>query len=170
MEFAMREKYLNATPRFVPLKPSNDVDGGDDDSILIEGHKPLVPDAVYTAKFTGWDTAIMFARAPKVFLKFEVVAEATEYNRVRLIRPYRVRRLTSRPGPNGKFVLSAGGDLYRTLAKLLDTRARPDRISLRPLRHMLFRVYTRTVDHDRNGAQLPDVARYSVIAEIEDGS
>ena len=41
-------------------------------------------------------------------------ANPVEYDGVRLIRPYRVRRLIGRPGPNGKFVLSAGGDLYRT--------------------------------------------------------
>ena len=97
------------------------------------------------------------------------MVEPVEYDGVRLVRPYRVSRLNGKPGPNGKLVLAAGGDLYRTLAKLLDTRARPDRISLRPLRHMLLRVRTRTVDIDRNGARLPEGARYSVIDDIEDG-
>lgn len=166
----MRTKDINATARIVPLKPRSDTDdGGDDDSIQIEGHKPLLPDGVYIAKFIGWHTAIMFARAYKVFLKFEVVGESPEFAGVHLIRPYRVLRLNGRPGPNGKFAASAGGDLYRTLVKLLHVRARPDRISLRPLRHMLFRVRTRTVDRDSNGTQLPDAARYSVIADIDDG-
>jgi len=109
----------------------------DDDSIVVEGHKALVPDGIYQAKYIGHDTAIMFGRAPKVFLKFEVVAG--EYNGARLMRPYRARRLTSRPGPHGRFALSAGGDLYRTLAKLLDTRARPDRISFLPAASLVGR-------------------------------
>lgn len=166
----MRHDKSIASSRVIPIKPRGDVhDGADDDSILIEGRMALVPDGIYQAKYIGHDTVVLFGRAGKVFLKFEVVGESTEYLGVHLIRPYRVRRLIGRSGPNGGFVLSAGGDLYRTLAKLLDTRARPDRISLRPLRHMLFRVRTRTVDHDRNGTRLPDAARYSVIADIDDG-
>ena len=161
----MRSEKHTASPRVVPLKPRSDAD----DEMVVEGQLALVPDGVYEAKYIGHDTAILFAHAPKVFLKFEVVGNSAGYSGVRLIRPYRVRELTGKPGPNGKFVLSAGGDLYRTLVKLFDTRVRPDRISLGPLRHMLFRVRTRTVDHDRKGTRLPEAARYSVIADIEDG-
>lgn len=166
----MRTGKHTASPRVIPLKQRGDAgDEVDDDSMVVEGHKARVRDGVYQAKYVGHDTAILFAHAPKVFLKFEVVGESGQYDGVRLIRPYRVRRLIGRPGPNGKFVLSAGGDLYRMLAKLLDARARPDRISLRPLRHMLFRVRTRTVDRDRSGTRLAEAAQYSVIADIEDG-
>ena len=165
----MRYRKHTASPRFVPLNAQGGVDDGIDDEMAVEGHIALVPDGVYQAKYLGHDTAIMFARAPKVFLKFEIVGESSEYDGVCLIRPYRVRRLIGRPGPSGKFVASAGGDFYRALAKLLDTRARPDRISLRPLRQMLFRVRTRTVDRDRNGTRLAAAVRYSVIADIEDG-
>jgi len=163
-----QDKFIAPSPA-IPLKPRGSIgDDADDDSIVVEGHKALVPDGIYQARYIGHDTAIMFGRASKVFLKFEVVGES-EYPGVRLIRPYRVLRLVGKPGPDGKFVLSASGDLYRTLAHLLDTRTRPDRISLRPLRHMLFRVRTRTVDHDRNGIRLPVAARYSVITDVEDG-
>ncbi len=166
----MRNPKLTASPRVVPLKQRGDAgDEDDDDSMVVEDHKAIVPDAWYQAKFIGYDTAILFRSACKIFLKFEIADVTSKFNGIRLVRPFRVRRLTGRPGPNGKFVLSASGDLYRTVVKLLDARARPDRISLRPLRHMLFRIHTRTVDHDRNGTRLPEAARYSVIDDIEDG-
>ena len=166
----MRESKSSASSRAVPFKSRDDADDADDDeSMVVEDHKALVPDGWYQAKFTGHDTAVLFGRACKIFLKFEVVENADGYNGIRLVRPYRIRRIVGKPGPNGKFVLSAGGDLYRTVVRLLDAKARCDRISLRPLKHLLFRIRTRTVDHDRNGTELPEAARYSVVSDIEDG-
>lgn len=141
----------------------------DDDSMVVEDQKEIVPDGWYQAIYIGHDTAVLFGRACKIFLKFQITDMQSEFDGVRLMRPYRVRRLIGRPGPNGKFALSAGGDLYRTVVRLLDTKTRTDRISLRPLKHMLFRVRARTVTEDRSGNDLPEAARYSVIADIEDG-
>jgi hypothetical protein len=138
----------------------------DDDAVEVEGHKPLIPDGPYLAKYVGHDTALLFARAPKVFLHFEILDG--EHARTRLVRPYRALRLKGKAGPGGKFVLSAGGDLYRTLVRLLDVRTRPDRISVRDLRSGLFRIHARTVDRDRDGNNLAQGARYSVIGRIED--
>ena len=57
------------------------VDDGTDDEMAVEGRIALVPDGVYQAKYIGHDTAILFARAPKVFLKFEVVGESLRVRR-----------------------------------------------------------------------------------------
>ena len=61
-------------------------------------------------------TAYMFTKAHKVFLHFEVCEG--EYQGTRLFRPYRVKRIVTL-GPRGRFVLAAGGDLYRMLADVL---------------------------------------------------
>ena len=149
------------------IQPGRDVDDGDDD-FAVEGHKPQVPDNKYLARYLGHDTAILFgARAHKVFLRFEICEG--EHQGVWLFRAYRARRVL-KSGPSGKFVLSAGGDLYRMLVRVLDVRTRPDRISLRRLRTMLLAITTETVTKDRDGLELPPGAQYSIVKTIEDGS
>jgi len=109
----------------------------------------------------------MFGKAPKVFLRFEIVEHGEFFDKgIRLARPYRVRKvLTS--GKGGKFVLDAGGDLFRMLARVLDVKQRRDRITLRALRHLPLRIRTRTVRVDREQREIPEIARYSVVAEVE---
>jgi hypothetical protein len=85
----------------------------------------------------------------------------------RLFRAFRVRRLVGRSGKGGRFAAHAGGDLYVLLCRLLDLKQRTDRITFRPLRHMLFRVKTRTVTTNYKQQSRPEQSRYSVIEEIE---
>ena len=102
-----------------------------------------------------------------MFLLFEIVEHGEYFEKqVRLPRPYRVRRVIAPAGPNGKFVLDGGGDMYRMLLRVLDMKQRRDRITLRALKHLPLRIVTRTVTKDRNGHDLPDLARYSVIEDI----
>ena len=82
------------------------------------------------------------------------------------MRPYRVARVIKPVGADGKFVLDGGGDMFRMLTRVLDLKQRRDRISLRALKHLPLRILTRTVTKDRNGHDLPDLARYSVIEDI----
>lgn len=138
------------------------------DEIIVEGFRPLLPEAIsLEAKLIGHNTAIIF-RAPKVLLHFSVV-EAGEFFGVTLFRAFRVKRLTGRPGPNGRFVLGARSDLYTLLAKLLDVKLRADRVSLHALKHMLFRVTTRTVRTNHDQKATPEVLFYSTIGEIARG-
>jgi len=65
--------------------------------------------------------------------------------------------------------LHANGELYGTLARLLGVRSRTDRVTLRPLRTMLFRVRLRTVTTDYKQRPLPEHRRYSTIDAIERG-
>ena len=138
-----------------------------DDEIAVTGFHPLLPEQFFEGRFVGYSTLFIFGTA-KVVLAFEVT-EPGEYHGARLIRAFRVRKIKGRPRPDGKFVLHAGGDLYRTLVRLLDIRARPDRITLRPLRHMLFKIKPRTVVVDSRQRALPEGSRYSVVDEIERG-
>jgi len=138
-----------------------------DDSVIVEGHKPLIPEGTYLARYIGHETAVMFARAQKVALKFEICEGA--FAGTRLIRYFRVKQIAGRPGPNGRFKLSAGGDLYRTLARVLDVKTRPDRISLHALRFTLLKIHVRTVTNDRDNASLAPACQYSVVGLIQDG-
>ena len=140
----------------------------DDDSVSVDGFKPLLPESRwFEARFTGFSTAIIFG-AHKVFWEF-AITETGEWFEQKLFRAFRVRKVIGRPAKNGKFVLSAGGEMYETLVRLLDIKQRADRITLRPLRHMLFRVKTRTVRINSKQQPIADHAQYSVISEIERG-
>ena len=139
----------------------------DDACMLVEGHKPMIPEGEYLARYLWHDTAVLFAKAHKVVLHFEICEGP--HTGTRLTRYYRVKQLIGKSGRNGKFKLAAGGDLYRTLARLQDVRTRPDRISLRPLRTIFLRVGVRTVDRDRDNKSLSEGARYSVIKTVADG-
>jgi hypothetical protein len=156
----------NATEALRIIQPPGVAIGGPEDgeSIGVDDHLPLVPEGAYQARYISHQTAVMFVQAAKVALRFEICEGPLAG--VRLDRYFRVKRLDGKPGPRGKFKLSARGDLYRTLARLLDTKTRPDRISLQPLRHMLFRIHVRTVTRDRNGSELPRGCTYSVIDRI----
>ncbi|MGI8895365.1 MAG: hypothetical protein ACR2HE_06915 [Casimicrobiaceae bacterium] len=140
----------------------------DDDTASVDGFKPLLPEERwFEAKFTGFSTAIIFG-AHKVFWEF-AITETGEWFEQKLFRAFRVRKVIGRPAKSGKFVLSAGGEMYETLVRLLDIKQRADRITLRPLRHMLFRVKTRTVRINSKQQPIADHAQYTVIAEIERG-
>lgn len=139
---------------------------GDADDIAIDFSKrpPLIPDTTYNAVFVKHETAMVF-NTSKVFLWFRVV-DVGEHFATELYRAYRVSRLLSKPGAGGRFKLKPSGDMFTMLCRLLQVRARPDRISLRGLRGHVWRVKTRTVDHDHVQRPLQDWMRYSVIDDI----
>lgn len=146
--------------------PPEAEDGFDDAVVAVDGFKPLLPEGQwFEARFDGHSTASIFATS-KVFWEFTVV-EPGDWFETKLFRAFRVRKIIGRPAKNGKFVLAAGGDMYETLVRLLEVKQRTDRITLRPLRHMLFRVRTRTVRVNSKQMRLPDHLCYSVISEIE---
>ena len=149
-----------------PLQHLTDGDGGDDDAVAgIDGFRPQLPDDWYEARYIGHETGTVFM-APKCFLHFEIVQPGPYYG-TKLFRAFRLRKLVGRPGKGGRFVLHAGGDLYALLVRLLDVKLRTDRITFRPLRHMLFRVKTRTVTTNHAQQERPEQSRYSVIQAIE---
>jgi hypothetical protein len=143
------------------------VSDSEDPSVDVEGFKALLPEGSYEAVYLGHQTALVF-HTPKVFLRFRITQHGP-YNGVEVFRAFRVRALKGRPAPNGGFTLHAGGELYSTLVRLLDVRNRADRVTLRPLRAMLFRIRLRTVTTDYRQRPLPEHNRYSTIDEIERG-
>lgn len=148
-----------------PQRPEQHSAEADDDAVAVDGWKPLLPEEWYEAKYLGHETALVF-NAAKVFMHFEIVQHG-EHMGKRLFRAFRARKLIGRPRKGGKFVAHSNGELYQTLARLLDVKLRADRITFRPLRQMLFRIKTRTVRTDHKQREIPEQSRYSVIDEIE---
>ena len=138
---------------------------GDPDVIVDYSSRPLlVPDGKYQAVFVRHETAFVF-RAAKVFLWFRIVNPG-DYFSVELYRPYRVKKLLGKPGRGGKFKLAPGSELFTMLCRVLDIKARPDRISLLGLKHCILEIKTRTVTTDYLQRDVPDWLHYSVIADV----
>lgn len=171
------------------MRPSNDTprlavvqrpDEGDD-GMAVEGLEPPMPERCndgspryFDAKFVTWETRLMF-KVAKVVMRFEVV-EPGEFCGRKLERHFRTSKLTHPPtgGREGRFVLNARSDLFALMVNLLDEKGRekgrrPDRVSLRALKHMLFRIRPRTVKHDHRQKDRPEATWYSVCGEIERG-
>ena len=130
---------------------------------IVEGRQwPLVPDGQYLAVYVGHDVVEMqqFKRQAKVFIHLRLI-DAGEYTGRVLFRAYRVRRIVGR-----RFIVGPRSDLLMMVCRILDHRARPDRISLQGLRHILVVVRTRTICTDRRQRQLPTTMHYSVVDEI----
>lgn len=139
---------------------------GELDEVVVEHGKiwPLVAEGMYQAVFTGHETAWLF-KSCKVFLHFKIVTPGEHFEK-KLFRAYRVRTLIGAPGPGGRFKLKPRSDLFLMLCRVLDLKARPDRISLRDLKHCVLGISTRTVKADFKQKELPDFLRYSVVDEV----
>ena len=155
----------NDTPRLAVVQRA---DGSDDDAIAVEGIEPLLPEGEWIeARFVGHETREVF-KTPKVVMRFQIVAPGEFFGR-ELERHFRTRKVLDPKGRDGKFVLNQRSDLFPPMVKLLDEKGRPDRITLRPLKHMLFRIRPRTVKHDHRQHKRPEAAWYSVCGDIERG-
>lgn len=128
-----------------------------------DSNAPRVPDAEYVARFIEHETLFLF-RGGKVVLRFEI-AEG-EFAGVRLLRPYRAKRLLGRPSKSGRFVLGRSSELLRDMVRLSEAKTRPDRASLAFMRGRLWRIRTRTVDTDYQQRTIPEPLRYSVVGDI----
>ena len=160
----MRETNSNVRPLRAQRRSTHDEE--DDDAVAVDGFKPLLPEGQwFEARFDSYSTAIIFA-TPKVFWEFTIV-EPGDWFEHKLFRAFRVRKIIGRPAKHGKFVLAASGEMYATLVRLLDVKQRADRITLRPLKQMLFRIKARTVRTNHKQERIPEHAQYSVVEEIE---
>lgn len=125
---------------------------------------PLLTAGEYQVQMLHHETSVIF-QTPKVYIHFKIL-DPGEHHGARVFRAFRVRSLIGRPGKWGRFRLSRGSDLFRTLCRLYPNDPRPDRVSLRALKNTVLRVNVRTVNTDRRQRELPPVCRYSVIDEI----
>jgi hypothetical protein len=131
---------------------------------VVEGKAwPLVPDAEYLATYIGHRCVEIpqFKGQAKLFIDLRL-HDAGEHSGKVLFRAYRVRRRID----GRRFVVAPRSALLKMVCRVLDHRARPDRITLRPLKGCLLRIRTRTVTKDSEPRELPAALRYSVVADI----
>jgi hypothetical protein len=126
--------------------------------------RPRVPDGLYSAVFTHHETALAF-RNPKVFLHFRIVDPGEHFGKV-LFRAYRVASLIGKPGRFGRFKVRRRHELFLMLVRVLEIKARPDRLSPQALKNVVVRIKTRTVTTDFEQRELPQWLHYSVVADV----
>ncbi len=119
-----------------------------------------VPNGDYSCKYLGHETALLF-NSGKIILKFEVMDGP--HTGLRLIKPYRAKKLIGRPAKGGRFELGRSSELLRDVVRLNDLKVRPDRLSLHFLTRRLWTVRTRTVEKDYKQRPIPEPLMYSVI-------
>jgi hypothetical protein len=142
-------------------RPANVVDLADG---IVEGTDwPLVPDGEYLATYQGHECVELaqFKKAPKVFIRLRLY-DADEHSGKVLFRAYRVRRRID----GRRFAVGRRSHLLKMYCRVVNHRARPDRLNLRELRHHLLRITTRTVTRDGEQRELPPALHYSVVADI----
>jgi hypothetical protein len=137
---------------------------GDDVAVDVSAYKPHVPDGDYSAILIGHDTAFIF-RTAKAILRFRIATPGPQCG-IELFKAYRVWKLRSKPGRGGQIALRPTNELFVDLVRLLQIKQRPDRISLRDLQGIVWRITTRTVTKDYQQRPIPDFLQYSVIDRI----
>jgi len=131
---------------------------------IVEGSIwPLVPDGRYLATYIDHDVVELaqFKKAAKVFIRLRLF-DAGEHSGKVLFKAYRAKRRID----GKRFTVGARSELLKMVCRVISHRTRPDRISLRDLKHCLLQVSTRTVAKDGKQRELPEVLRYSVIDDI----
>lgn len=163
---ALKEKFL-------PVEGANlnVVELADGD---IEGTAwPLIPNGIYLAQYVKHVCIEMacFKGAPKVFVQFRIVDPGEHFGKI-LYRAYRVKAIRSdgrksgSPIVGGRFIVGRRSELLKDYCQAMETRSRPDRISLRALKHLIVKIRTRTVIRDGKQKSLPPALHYSVVDEI----
>lgn len=133
-----------------------------DDIVIDTFGGPLIDEGVYQASYLSHETKVVFG-TPKVFVHFEIVEQGKNFG-TRLFRAFRVSELIGKPGRGGRFKLNKRSELLLELCRLYQKQGlRPDRISLKPLKHVILKVKVRTVSKDYLQKDLPEMLRYSVI-------
>ncbi|OAI51718.1 hypothetical protein AYO46_07515 [Betaproteobacteria bacterium SCGC AG-212-J23] len=127
----------------------------------IEGAKPLVPDAIYSAVCFRCDVKPVF-QTLKVFLRFRI--SEGPHQGIELFRAYRVKGTITSKGPRPQ--LRRSGDLFKMLCRVLNLprNAKPQHVSYREIAGKLCKIQSRTVTRDSKQKLLDE--SYSVVSEV----
>jgi len=129
----------------------------------------LIREGNYSAVFVRCTTISlkMFGGACRLILDLRIVDPGEAFGTI-ICKFYRLKRLTSKPGRNGSFVVGKRAEVFLTLSRLTPHKLRPDRLSPKEvLRGHILAVKVRTVTTDYRGRPLAPALHYSVVDEIE---
>jgi hypothetical protein len=136
------------------------------DVVVEDAHRwPAIPDDVYRVRYTRHDCSRVasFNQQAKLFLRARIIDPGPYYG-IELFRSYRVTMVGA--GKTARFKVRRNSDLLKMVCKVLDVKARPDRISLRSFKSLVLTARTRTVKKDYKQHDLHPSLWYSVIDEI----
>ena len=133
---------------------------GDNDGLL-----PLVPGGIYTLTYLYHETGKVF-RSPKLTIWFKITDFGPYFGKV-VPRYYNIRRLSGKPGKDGRFVVGRSQDFLREYARLFPNPInRLDRISMSPFENKLIKACIREVKRDYRQRELAPPLQYSVVDEL----
>lgn len=133
---------------------------------VIVDHAPLVTPGNYRMAFVSYRTALIYGRAHKVALRFQIIDQGEFYG-VQLDRWYNCKRLIGKPRKNGSFQVGRHSDFLREFLTLFpDAVKRLDRISFKPYRCNAITGRIETVTRNAKQQPLPELMQYSIIREL----
>jgi hypothetical protein len=125
--------------------------------------RPLIPEGQYNAVYLRHEVVTLrrFGNAPKVFIWFRIVDPGPAFG-VELYRAYRVHKALGKR----RFTLRRDSELLLMLARILQIKQRPDRISLIDIKGKVLSIRVGNVNKTSGGQDRPDWLRYSVVRDI----
>ena len=133
---------------------------------VVVDNAPLVAPGTYRLAFVNRRTALIYGRAHKVALRFQIIDQGAFYG-VQLDRWYNCKRLIGKPRKNGNFQVGRHSDFLREFLTLFpDAVKRLDRISFKPYRCNVITGRIETVTHNAKQQPLPELMQYSIIREL----
>lgn len=133
---------------------------------FIDGGLPaLIPPGEYQLSLQHWQTYKFMGRSPKLAMYFTVVDPGEHFGAL-LARHYNVLALVGKEGRSGRFKASAGCDLVRDYARLLELPSRFDRFDLQGLTRRIITGRVDTVTTTARQQKLAPAVRYSIVREL----
>jgi hypothetical protein len=135
--------------------------GGDQGHASVQmDDAPRVEPGTYRLAFVSYRTALIYGRAHKVALRFQIIDQGDYYG-TQLDRWYNCKRLIGKPRKNGNFQVGRHSDFLREYLTLFpDAVKRLDRISFKPYSKHVITGRIETVT--RNAKQHPLPAMITV--------
>ncbi len=135
-------------------------------AIITGGDLPYVKAGTYSVAFVGYRTAIMFAKAPKLELKFKIT-DFGDYFETEISRWYNVQRI-GKQGANGTFKVGRNSAFIREYARLFLQQITKllDRVPMTAFDNCIMKAKVRLVTKDGAQRELAEPLQYSVISEL----
>lgn len=127
--------------------------------------RALLPPGLYDVTLDRYYTWMMFGRAPKLTLCFQVVTFG-EFFQTPIQRHYNVAKLIGRPSVNGRFKVGFCSDFLREFATLFGAPTRLDRIPMSSFQNRILVAKVRTVSRGTEQREIPAGLQYSTISEL----
>lgn len=127
---------------------------------------PLIKPDIYDMRFHFHQTSLMFGRAPKITLWFEIV-EPGHFGTT-LPRYYNAQKLIGKPRKKGAFKAGRRSDLLLEYCTVFSDYKpmRLDRIPLSKYSEVIVKGRVSTVTKNYKQRDIPKTLQYSIISEI----